>query len=587
MPFRQVMKYVLRCKRYLRGYGRMLALLGIVINGYALLTLIVPLISKAVFDTVIPNKDTHLLVLLCISMLLLTVGTSGLTSLRGFLQASLGQQLSNDIRMDLYRHILQLPLGVCTRQQVGDLMARVGSDAGRTASFLQDGLTSLISNTFSLLLAVLLIFRTDWKLGLIALAFIPAFGSSFFIYRSRHYRLGRVYYQKEGEFSSAMQEGLSGVQAIKCMISENREVARLQEKASQVIAAKMRLFWVQNWTVVISMVISTASGAVVVLFGAYQVILGRMSIGDIVAVGTWLTMTGGPISQLAQQYLNMQQVIGSVQRVLELLDIPTESGDPRRTLTLPSELGAIRFENVAFSYDPSGLPVLVDVSVGIEKGEKLAIVGSSGAGKTTIVGLLMGLYIPTSGAILIDGYDTSRLRLDSLRSKIALVSQDTFLFNLSVMDNIRYARPDASEDDVVKAAKAAYAHDFISRLPSGYTTVIGERGVTLSGGQRQRLAIAQAFLKDAPILVLDEAMSAVDSEAEEMIQESLRRLMQDKTVVLISHRMSALDLADKIAVLADGTIVATGSHADLLQSSALYRTLWTLQQSGALTLESG
>jgi ABC-type multidrug transport system fused ATPase/permease subunit len=298
-------------------------------------------------------------------------------------------------------------------------------------------------------------------------------------------------------------------------------------------------------------------------------------------------MTGGPISQLAQQYLNMQQVIGSVQRVLEMLDIPTESDDPRRTVALPAEVGAVRFEDVAFSYDPSGPPVLVDVNFEVERGEKLAIVGSSGAGKTTIVGLLMGLYNPTRGAILVDGYDISRLRLDSLRSRIALVSQDTFLFNTPVMDNIRYARPDASEDDVVEAARAAYAHDFISRLPSGYATVIGERGVTLSGGQRQRLAIAQAFLKGAPILVLDEAMSAVDSEAEEMIQESLRRLMRDKTVVLISHRMSALDLADKIAVLADGTIVATGPHADLVHVSGLYRTLWMLQQSGKLTLESG
>jgi len=577
MPFLQVVRCFGRCRKYLKGYRGSLAVLGLAMNGYTVLAMAVPIVNRAVFDQVIPRKDMHLLLKLCGVMVLLTLALAGLSSLRGYLTTRLGQELASTVRLDLYGHLLRLPLAVLTKQQVGDLMARVQGDAGRVAGFLEDTLIALIANSFTLVLALSLIFEANWRLGLMALVFVPAFGSTFFLYRTRHYRLGQAFFRKEGEFASALQEGLSGIPAIKCSGSELREVERLRGKAREVIAVSLRLFWVQNGALVLALLVSTLAGAGMILFGAEQVIRGHMTIGAVVAIQTWLTMTAGPINQLAQQYLHLQQILGSVQRVLDLFEIPPEGEEPQRTHLLPEEAGGIVFEDVAFRYGPDRAPVLQGLSLTVRRGEKLAIAGVSGAGKTTIVSLLMGLYRPEKGVIRIGGYDIATVRLESLRGRIALVSQDPFLFNTSVLENIRYGRPGASEEEVVAAARAACAHEFILQLPQGYGTEVGERGVTLSGGQRQRIAIARAFLKEAPILILDEATAAVDVEAESLIQESLERLMRGKTVIVISHRLSALQAADRIAVLEGGRIVATGTHRDLAAEGGLYQSLWALQ----------
>jgi subfamily B ATP-binding cassette protein MsbA len=312
------------------------------------------------------------------------------------------------------------------------------------------------------------------------------------------------------------------------------------------------------------------------LFGAYQVIGGHMTVGQTIAVNTWLLMSMSPINILASQYMFMHQILGSVQRVLDILDIPIESDDINRTESLQNRKPTIELSNVNFQYGDTLEPVLQGVDLKIGSGERIALIGCSGAGKSTIVSLLLGMYKPTSGEIKVCGIDISKVRLDSLRSYIAVVSQDVLLMNSTIIENIRYGDSTATEADVQKAAKAAGAADFIEALPLGYYTVIGERGTTLSGGQRQRIAIAQAFLRNAPILILDEATSAIDLETEYIIHESLKTLTIGKTVILISHRQSVLQNVDRIAILENGQIKSTYTPSQFIQD----------ELSNVLTLES-
>lgn len=573
MTSRQVIRCFLECSKYLRGHWAKMALLFIAVNSYTVIALAVPLINKKIFDEVIPAKNIHLLYTLCIILVLVAMVSTGLTVLRGFLGAKLSQQLTYEIRLSLFDHLLRIPISEYANKRVGDLMSRVNGDASRMAGFLLDTLTSIFANVFTLCLAVALVFRTDWRLGLMMLVFIPTFGYTFFMYKKRRYELVKSISRKEGSYSSTIQEDLSAIYTVKALRGEQKEVCRLQTTGDELISASMQLFWLQNTAVIVSSLLSSLSVAAVILYGAYQVIEGGMTIGQTVAVNTWLLMSMSPVNVLANQFMFMHQVMGSVQRVLDILRIPLESDDPERTEYLMNMQPTIEFIDVAFRYGDTLTQVLHGVNLEIHSGERIALVGCSGAGKSTIVSLLLGMHKPTLGEIRVCGIDISRVRLDSLRDYIAVVSQDVLLMNNTVFENIRYGNPDAAEDAVTAAAQAAGADGFIEALPQGYQTVIGERGATLSGGQRQRIAIAQAFLRDAPILILDEATSAVDLETESIIHESLNRLMAGKTVILISHRESVLQSVDRIAVLEFGRIVRICTPSEFMRDELTHPLL--------------
>lgn len=570
MTLQQVFRSFLQCSRYLKGHWAKMILLFISVNCYTIVALAIPLINKKIFDEVIPNKNLHLLASLCIVMVLIAMVSAGLTVLRGYLSTKLNQQLTYEIRLSLFEHLLKIPVSEYAGKQVGDLMSRVNGDAVKMSSFLLDTLTSIFANIFTLSLAVYLVFIADWRLGLLTIVFIPTFGSTFFMYKRRRYELGKSISQGEGSFSSTIQENLSAIYTVKALQGEQKEVDRLKTASDKLISTNIRLFWLQNTAVIVSSLLSSLSVAAIILFGAYQVIDGKMTIGQTVAVNTWLIMSMSPVNILANQYMFMNQVMGSVQRVWDILNIPLESDDTNRTEYLRNGQPTIELIDVNFQYKKTLAPVLHGVNLEIRSGERIALIGCSGAGKSTIVSLLLGMYKPTSGEIKVCGLDITTVRLDSLRSYIAVVSQDALLMNNTVFENIRYGNPDATDDDVRRAAKTAGADSFIVALPKGYDTVIGERGTTLSGGQRQRIAIAQAFLRNAPIIILDEATSAVDLETESIIHDSLNNLMIGKTVIIISHRQSVLHNVDRIALLEGGQIVGIFNPADFIRGELTY-----------------
>lgn len=570
MSLQQVINCFLRCSNYLKGHWAKITLLCITVNAYTIIALTIPLINKKIFDEVIPSKNLHLLLLLCIAMILIAITSTGLSILRGYLSTKLNQQLTFEIRLSLFEHLLKIPVSEYAKSQVGDLMARVNGDTVRMSGFLLDTLTSIFANIFTLSLAVLLVFRADWRLGLMTLIFIPTFGSTFFMYKKRRYELGKSISHTEGAFSSTIQEDLSSIYTVKTLQGEEKEVGKLKTTGNELISISMQLFWLQNRSVIVSSLLSSLSVATVMLFGAYQVISGHMTVGQIIAINTWLLMSMSPINILASQYMFMHQILGSVQRVLDILDIQLESDDLNRVEHLQNRQPTIELIDVNFQYGDTLTPVLQGVNLDIRSGERIAIIGCSGAGKSTIVSLLLGMYKPTSGEIRVCGIDITKVRLDSLRNYIAVVSQDVLLMNNTVLENIRYGDPNASEVAVRSAAQTAGADSFIEALPLGYNTVIGERGTILSGGQKQRIAIAQAFLRNAPILILDEATSAIDLETESMIYESLKKLMVGRTVILISHRDSVLQSVNRIAVLDSGRIVGTYEPTEFIQNELSY-----------------
>jgi ATP-binding cassette subfamily B protein/subfamily B ATP-binding cassette protein MsbA len=374
-----------------------------------------------------------------------------------------------------------------------------------------------------------------------------------------------------------VQETLSGIRAVQAFGREALEQARFERHAEESLRANLRLTAVQTGShALIGLLMAVGTAAVIALAGR-QALGGHLTAGDVVLLVAYVVMLARPLETLAYTAVAVQGAVAGGHRVLALLDAVPDVRDAPGATPMPGRArGRIRFDGVSFRYGGGGV-ALRDVSLDVEPGETLAIVGASGAGKSTLASLLVRFYDPTSGRILLDGRDLRTLTLRSLRENVALVLQEPLLFGCSVRENIAYGRPGATDADIVAAARAAGAHGFVSALPQGYDTAVGERGVTLSGGQRQRVAIARAFVKDAPILILDEPTSALDAEAEAGLLSALERLMAGRTTFIIAHRLSTIRNAGRVVVLNDGALVAVGSHDDLLARSALYARLWQLQ----------
>ena len=386
-------------------------------------------------------------------------------------------------------------------------------------------------------------------------------------------------HERESEVSSRVQETLAGIRAVQAFGREALEQSRFERHAEESVRASQRLTAVQTGShALIGLMMVVGTAAVVALAGR-QALAGRLTPGDLVLLVAYVVMLYKPLETLAYTAVAVQGAVAGGHRVLALLDAVPDVVDAPGAAPLPARArGAIRFERVSFRYRGGGL-VLREVDLDVGPGETLAVVGASGAGKTTLASLLVRFYDPGAGRVTLDGRDLRTITLASLRDSVALVLQEPVLFGTSVRENIAYGRPDATDADILAAARAAGAHGFISALADGYDTAIGERGATLSGGQRQRLAIARAFVKDAPVLILDEPTSALDAEAEAGLLAALERLMQGRTTLIIAHRLSTIRNAGRVAVLHNGALTAVGSHHDLLTRSPLYARLWNLQHS--------
>jgi ATP-binding cassette, subfamily B, bacterial len=518
----------------------------------------------------------------------LLVGSSLLGGLIGVVQSYFSNRISQsimfDLRNQLFDRVLKQSIAFFTATRTGDVMSRLSNDVNGVQSVVSDTIFSLVNNVVILASTVVLMFALDWKLTIAALVVLPAF-----LLPTR--QVGKATFQarkatqgKLAEMTAYMQEtlGISGMQLVKAFVKQNAETLRFRKLNDQLRLLNIRQSMIGRWFFMLMGILGTAGPAVLWLFGGYLVVTGQESLGTVVTFATVLLgRLYGPVGSLANLQVNVVGSLALFQRIFEYMDLPVEIDEKTTAVQLGQARGQVQFDQVTFRYGTSERAALKDVSFTIEPGQLAALVGPTGAGKSTVTNLLPRFYDPQFGAVRLDGHDVRDLSLESLGQQIGMVFQDTFLFHASIRDNLLYARPDATELEMVAAARAAYIHDFIQSLPEGYDTVVGERGHRLSGGEKQRVAIARVILKDPRVLILDEATSNLDSESEHLIQVALRPLFEGRTSLVIAHRLSTILAADLILVMDHGELVEQGRHADLLKQNGLYARLYHRQFEAA------
>ncbi len=492
-----------------------------------------------------------------------------------YLMSYSGQNVVAALRRRIHAHLVGQSLAFFAKSAAGKIMARVISDTESLQEAASKSLTDFLRQGFLLIFFLVLIFYINWKLSLLALLITPVLLGLTVSLGRKMRGVSRRTQENLSEISHVLQETITGQRIVKAFGMESYERDRFRKATEQHTRVSIRAARLSASISPLVEFIGYASFVPFLLLADQQV--NRGSLGVFVVFVAALFRLYEPVRKLSRMHLHFQQAFASSTRIFELLESPIAIQESSGANELPPLSREVSFEGLSFSYGENGSPVLEGIDLTIQKGEVVALVGSSGAGKTTLASLLPRFYDASAGRIVIDGVDIRSVTLSSLRGQIAIVSQETFLFDDTVRKNIAYGREDCSHDRIVAAAKAAFIHDFVLTLSDGYETMIGERGERLSGGQRQRIAIARAVLKDAPILILDEATSALDTESERLLQEALYNLMRQRTAVVIAHRLSTVRLADRIVVMESGQIVETGNHKTLLERSGRYRTLYDLQ----------
>jgi len=486
-----------------------------------------------------------------------------------------GQLVIQRVRNELYCHTVDLPMRFFSRTSTGTLMSRILNDVGLMQGAVSDVLVTIMREGITLVALTGVAFYTDWKMAAIAFVVIPAAGAPAYFIGKRIKGYSRSGQIAMGMLTTSLEQTFSGVKVIKAFGTEEREKQRFLTVNKRFYSFIRKVIKYDAGSSPVIELLSACGVAGVLWFGLDRVMSGEMTQGELFSVLAAILLMYTPLKRLIRTNNMIQQAMGAAERVFEVLEEKSDIIDLPEARSLKRPQGAVCFESVDFAYDQE--LVLCDFSVAAAAGEVVALVGPSGAGKSTIAGLLCRFYDPTAGRILIDGFDLREITQESLHRNIALVDQETFLFNESIRDNIRYGRGDATDAEVEEAARLAYADDFVRQLPEGYATSIGNRGLRLSGGQRQRICIARAILRDAPILILDEATSALDTESEAMVQQALTNLMRNRTTFVIAHRLSTIMNADRIVVLEAGRMVESGSHQQLLEGGGLYRRLYDIQ----------
>ena len=488
-----------------------------------------------------------------------------------------GQLAIQDVRNELYRKHMGLSLRYFSANPAGVLMSRIMSDVGQMQQGVANVVTGLLRDGFSALGLLGVIFYRDWQLAIITFIVLPVTALPAQKIGSRIKMLSKQFLVRMGELTSILQETFTGIKVIKAFRVEERAIDRFTQTNYGLYRNLQKSIKYDSLHAPVMEFITSLGVAGVIWFGGSRVMAGKLSVSEFFSFITAMVMLYSPVKKLLKSYNIVQQSVGAAERVFEVLDLSPEVEDPSEPVPFGKSRGEVELRNVSFRYHHEA--VLRDVSLSARRGEVVALVGPSGAGKTTIISLIPRFYDVTGGAVLIDGIDVRQFRLDDLLRQIALVDQETTLFNDTIANNIRLGCPDASLEDVERAARSAFAHDFIVEMSEGYATNIGDRGVRLSGGQRQRLCIARAILKDAPILLLDEATSALDTESEHMVQQALANLMRNRTTFVIAHRLSTVLHADRIVVIDKGEVVEVGTNNELLARDGLYRKLYDMQFS--------
>src|SRR5689334_12297805 len=535
------------------------------------------LLDATVGTQIVPGDEMRSLRNVILLVLTAVLLKNVLVWIAGQFGLTLHELVTRDLRNSVYRHLAHLPLGYFTQMKAGQILSRVINDTFETRLILTQIVTQSLQSASLVIVYIAILFSISWKLSLIALIILPLLGVSLqpMLKRLRrgNLRRGNVH----GEMTSVLQETISGIRLVKASGTEAYEEARFADGSNKYARSSLKMTRLALVAPPVTEVIGTLIAVLVLWIGAWQVLrAGTMTGATLLAFLTLVLRLLQPLKQLSQMRTTAQSSLASAERLFEILDSPAEFQRDSGTRDKATFELDIRFEHVTFSYGDA--PVLIDINLTARKGEVVALVGPSGSGKSTLVDLIPRFYEPTSGRILIDGVDIREIKLPALRDLTGIVSQETVLFHDSVRNNIAYGAPGRyTQEQIEDAAKAANAHSFIMELPSGYDTLLGERGTRLSGGQRQRLAIARALLSDPPILILDEATSALDTESERLVQEAIDRLLQGRTVFVIAHRLSTVAHATQILVLDNGRLVEQGTHEDLLARRGTYHRLHSLQ----------
>ena len=567
-----------RALGYLRPYWSPTALiLGCLIVVSSIGT-IPPLITRDILDKALPSGNGGLLNLLILAMVAIPIVSGLIGVAQNYLNTLVSQRIMLDMRNELYQHLQGLSLRFFTSTKTGEIMSRLTADVAGIQSTVTGSLIAIASNFFTVTITLIVIFSLNWKLSLLGIVMLPAFIlPTRFVGRVRR-QLQMETQQARADLNTHMQETLnvSGFLLMKAFNRERDEAERFQQRNRTLMDLQIRQSLVGRWFFMAMNLFGVVGPALIYWWGGHLVMGGELTVGTIVAFVAYLNRLYGPVGSLATVYVDIQAALALFERVFEYLDTQSDVVEAPDAQPLPPVRGHIEFRHVSFAYVPGRL-ALRDVSFTVEPGQMAALVGPSGAGKTTITYLLPRLYDPTEGAVLVDGHDLRAVTLDSFRSQMGMVTQETFLFHASIRENLLYGRPDATHEEVVAACRAAQLHDFAVGLPEGYDTLVGERGLRLSGGEKQRLAIARVILKDPRILILDEATSHLDSLAEGLIRRALEPLLRGRTTIAIAHRLSTILQADVILVLDRGRLVEQGTHAELLARDGLYARIYDEQ----------
>lgn len=571
------MNYLLRIRSFMRPYAWQILASLLFLLALTGISLVIPRVIQQVIDEGVLRGQTGLLARLAVTLLVLGLLSAVLGAFQRFLSEWIGGHIGYDLRNKLYDHIQRLPFAYHDHSQTGQLISRCIEDVRSVQNFIGSSVVELVQLIFLLFGALGVMLLANWRLTLIAI--LPIFPLVWLTLTFGD-RITGLFFKVDnalGDLSSRLQENVTGAQVVRAFAREPHEMERFDQSNRAYYQARVKV--IGEWSKVMPSTdfLVTLCTILILWFGGAMVIDGTMTVGEIVAFNAYVLMLAAPAQQLTWLVNAAGEASAGARRVLEVLDTPSEIVSPADAIRLADMRGEIEFRAVDLIYQDEGHASLSGLNLHVQPNQIVALIGQTGSGKTSLVNLIPRFYDVTGGSVLVDGRDIRMLDLVSLRRQIGIVLQTSLLFSDTITANIAYGRPDAAEGDIVAAAKAAQAHEFIVGFPNGYETMVGERGVTLSGGQRQRVAIARAILMDPRILILDDSTSSVDTQTEKLIQEALDRLMQGRTTFVIAHRLATVRRADMILVMEKGRIVQQGTHDELLRQGGLYREIHDLQ----------